>query len=136
MVVCWQDERLASWLPYYLSADDNFRSKSRTREIIENTTGAQFFGEDSKMFRLWHPDENIKDRDFLLVSPKPGPLQYPRVVSKATPTGDIQNVLAHINGKSGDRYFFRYFREGSEGLAGGSSSISNGGGLYVENYHR
>jgi dolichol-phosphate mannosyltransferase len=112
LVVCWDAQRMAGWLAYYLDRASSASSQSRKQHLTVQATGPHFFGDLSQMFAYWYPLEIFKGRQLLFVSPSRGPLNYLRVLARATPLGRTQKIVARNHGKIAGTYFYRLFRAG------------------------
>ena len=117
LVVCWDSERLASWLSYYLSAEDFARGGVKRSEAVQNITGAHVFGSDSKMFRYWHPPGRFNNNPLLMISDVKWELEFDPVISKVTPLTDVETVYTTHNRKRTGQYFYRFFSEVQTPLA-------------------
>jgi dolichol-phosphate mannosyltransferase len=108
VVVCWDAERMPSWVAYYLARQARAHSPAGMADAVENTSGAHLFGADTKMFCLWHPLNRFRDRPVMLIGERRWKLEYPPVLSRARPLSDVRALTAAQTGKPSRTYFYRF----------------------------
>jgi dolichol-phosphate mannosyltransferase len=110
LVVCWKAERMAGWMAYYLSRASQDTPIGAVSEAALTTTGPHLFGDEDRMFSYWHPAEIFRGRLFLFVAPERAPLNFHRVLARATPLGRTQKIVVRNHGEVAGTYFYRLFR--------------------------
>ena len=101
---------MAGWLAYYLDRASLTISHGDHPQPALTATGPHYFGDESQMFAYWYPPETFKGQRLLFVSPSRGPLNYLRVLARATPLGRTQKIVARHHGKVAGTYFYRLFQ--------------------------
>ena len=112
LVVCWDSEKMASWVAYYLAREDLAAGEGMAR-AVGNTTGAHFFGETTKMFRYWHPTDQFTEQPLLVIAKKTWQLEWQPILVNVTPISEMKTARTFQSGKPTGRYFYRDFVENS-----------------------
>lgn len=106
--VCMDSDRLAGWIAFYRSKMAGPGNEGKKAEVVHNTTGGHLFGENSHMYRYWHPREAFEDKTLLLIGDNRSQLLSKSANSRLIPLGDIYPIAVQKNSKPAG-YFFCQF---------------------------
>jgi hypothetical protein len=81
-------------------------------QTIRHTTGGHFLGEDSNMYRYWHPIEMHKNRIILLIARQRSHIRRQHLKAHTELSSDMQELVFRKNGKVSGRYFYQFLRQG------------------------
>jgi dolichol-phosphate mannosyltransferase len=117
-IVCMDRDRIAGWVAFYRTKIAKSKQRSKVRDIVDNTTGGHFFGENTHMYELWHPPQMHRDRVIMLISNTSLDMEGGHIKSRAEPITDVKKLVFRKNGKVAGRYFYRFLREGKKSSPG------------------
>ncbi len=110
LIVYNDNDRMAGLIAFYRVKIAGDPSAAEIAEIVSNTTGGHFFGQNSKMYRYWHPVEEHTGRVIMLMGHKRDHMDRDPVLSTVEPVGDIKKIVTRKNGEVAGRYFYRFLR--------------------------
>ena len=110
IIVCMGTYRLASWLAFYRTKISGSPAVFAMPEAVRDTTGGQLFGDNSVMYRYWHPPETLRNRTILFITDDPKDMQDARVILLTEPLGEVQKLAVEKNGKDVRTYYYRWLR--------------------------
>ncbi len=109
--VCVDSNRVASWIAFYRAKRAQPRSAAAVPIIVHDTTGGHPFGDNSRMYRLWHPLANLdQDRPVLLIGVKKSHLMKPEVTTRTIPVTPVKEMVINKNAKRVTSYFYQFAR--------------------------
>jgi dolichol-phosphate mannosyltransferase len=111
LVVCTGKNKIASLVAFYRAKIDGASGRGNKADIINNTTGSHFFGNESLMYAYWHPVKGHRKRIILLIGYKLEQLASKQVQFRTDPINDIGKIDVFKNGELSGRYFYQFLQE-------------------------
>ncbi len=109
-IVCMHKDRLAGWVAFYRTKIVGSKEGPEVRDIVDNTTGGHFFGDNTNMYERWHPPEMHRDRVIMLISDDREDVSLENMKSRARPLTDVKTFVFRKNDEMAGRFFYRFLR--------------------------
>ena len=108
LVVGMDKDRINSWLAFYRGKCGRLAERyGRFATGAHETSGRHIFGKRSGMYLFWFPTEAHRGKTLVLVGRKPDDLMGPAIESRITRGGEINELIAEIDGRVVRKNYYR-----------------------------
>jgi len=101
--VCVDSDRLAGWIAFYRTQSNPSPIGEWRSRFVQNLTGGHLFGENSHMYRFWHPIESFRHQTLCLIGTNRSDLLHRRVGGRVLFLSEIESRSFYKNGKLAGR---------------------------------